>query len=59
MQESCWEKRRREGQADLFRFPSFARTNQAEERLDGDAELAKMVYERLGRRMIECGTGAG
>ncbi|CED83271.1 Atrazine chlorohydrolase/guanine deaminase [Phaffia rhodozyma] len=30
----------------------------AEQRIDGDKELAERVYERLGRRMIEVGTGA-
>lgn len=29
----------------------------AEERIDGDEELAEKVYHRLGKRMIEQGTG--
>lgn len=30
----------------------------AEERIDGDASLARLVYKRLARRMVECGTSA-
>jgi guanine deaminase len=30
----------------------------AEERLDSDEELAKRVYQRLARRLIQNGTGA-
>ena len=33
-------------------------TYKAEERLDADPKLARAVYKRLTRRLIECGTGA-
>ncbi|TEB24250.1 Metallo-dependent hydrolase [Coprinellus micaceus] len=33
-------------------------TYKAEERLDSDPALAKRVYDRLGRRLVENGTGA-
>ncbi|KAL1744495.1 hypothetical protein HDZ31DRAFT_38464 [Schizophyllum fasciatum] len=33
-------------------------TYKAEERLDADPKLARAVYTRLARRLIECGTGA-
>ena len=33
-------------------------TYKAEERLDADPNLARAVYKRLTRRLIECGTGA-